>query len=237
MKIGRIHSIQSFGAVDGPGLRSVIFFQGCPLRCAYCHNPDTWDNSSGYDISIDDIVQKVKRFYPYIKNGGVTLSGGECLRQPEFAKELLSEFKRLELHTAIDTSGICDLTKASEVLKSTDLVICDIKFATDSEYKKHTGGSLKTVQSFLELTESMGIPLWIRHVVIPGITDSESYAKSIVDAGARYTNLQKLEFLPFRKICTPKYEALKIDFKFGDIPECDSATIEKLRGLIPSQYK
>jgi pyruvate formate lyase activating enzyme len=234
---GKIHSIQSFGAVDGPGLRSVIFFQGCPLRCAYCHNPDTWDINRGEDVTVNEVLDKVKRFYPYIKNGGVTLSGGECLLQPEFATELLRGFKGMGLHTAIDTSGICNLEKAISVLKETDLVICDIKFDTDGGYQKYAGGSLERIKQFLRLTEEMNIPLWIRHVVVPGITDSEVRVKEVISIAEKYGNLEKIELLPFRKICLPKYENMGIEFPLKDTPECSAEVVESLKKLIKDQYR
>lgn len=237
MITGKIHSIQSFGAVDGPGLRSVIFFQGCPLRCAYCHNPDTWDINQGQEVTTDEVILKVKRFYPYIKDGGVTLSGGECLLQPEFAAELLRGFKDMGLHTAIDTSGICDLEKPKAVLKETDLVICDIKFDTDSGYQKYAGGSLEKVQQFLNLTEEMNIPLWIRHVVVPQVTDSEEHVKAVISIAEEYKNLEKIELLPFRKICLPKYENMGIEFPFKEIPECSAEAIDSLKNFIKEQYR
>ena len=237
MTYGHIHSIQSFGAVDGPGLRSVVFFQGCPLRCIYCHNPDTWKFGEGTEMSADDVIAKVRRFYQYIKKGGVTLSGGECLMQPDFAAELLEGFKKLGLHTAVDTSGICDIDEAKKVLVHTDLVICDIKFATEEEYKKNTFGSFGKVKEFLALTEEMNIPLWIRHVVVPSITDSEDYARSIISEAQKYKNLQKIEFLPFRKLCIPKYDALGMTFPLKDTPDCPKKIIESLTQLIDKQYR
>ncbi len=234
---GRIHSIQSLGAVDGPGLRSVVFFQGCPLRCVYCHNPDTWSFSQGTEVTSDDVVQKIKRFLPYIKNGGVTLSGGECLSQPEFCLELLKKFKDMGIHTAIDTSGICDLNKTENLLKYTDLVICDIKFSSNEEYTENTKANLSKVTAFLDLTERLQIPLWIRHVVIPGLTDSQSSVKHILSIAGKYSNLEKIELLPFRKICIPKYESLGISFPLSNIPECSKEAIEELSLLIDEKYR
>jgi len=237
MAYGRIHSIQSFGAVDGPGLRSVVFFQGCPLRCVYCHNPDTWEFGEGTEVTAEDVISKVKRFYQYIKKGGVTLSGGECLMQADFAQELLKGFKKLGLHTAIDTSGICNLDDAKKVLSHTDLVICDIKFATDEEYRLHTGGSLEKVREFLCLTEEMQIPLWIRHVAVPSLTATEDYARLIIAEAEKYSNLKKIEFLPFRKLCTAKYDSLGIKFPLRDIPECSKKTIDEFKLYIKEEYR
>lgn len=237
MNYGYIHSIQSLGAVDGPGLRSVIFFQGCPLRCVYCHNPDTWDFGGGEKMTADEVADKIKRFMPYIKNGGITLSGGECLAQPEFAEELLQKFKDMGLHTAIDTSGVCDLRKAEKVLKHTDLVICDIKFTDDLIHKDKTGVSFDKVKEFLALTERLNKPLWIRHVVVPGLTDSEDSVNSVINEAKKYSNLEKIELLPFRKLCLPKYENMGIEFPLNNTLECSKERIEELRELIDEKFR
>ena len=140
---GRVHSFQSMGAVDGPGLRYVVFFQGCPLRCAYCHNPDTWAFGGGQQVTVEDVLQKVRRCAPYIKkNGGVTLTGGEPLAQSGFAAALLAALKAEGFHTAVDTSGAASLADAEQVLAHTDLVLADLKFTTEEDYRRHTGGSL-----------------------------------------------------------------------------------------------
>ena len=140
---GRVHSFQSMGAVDGPGLRYVVFFQGCPLRCAYCHNPDTWAFGGGQEVTVEDVLQKVRRCAPYIKkNGGVTLTGGEPLAQSGFAAALLAALKAEGFHTAVDTSGAASLADAEQVLAHTDLVLADLKFTTEEDYRRHTGGSL-----------------------------------------------------------------------------------------------
>ncbi len=234
---GRIHSIQSLGAVDGPGLRSVVFFQGCPLRCNYCHNPDTWNFSEGEEISAEEIVTRVKKFLPYIKKGGVTLSGGECLSQPDFCLELLRQLKAIDIHTAIDTSGICNLDCAAEILKYTDLVICDLKFDTKEKYFEYSKANYDTVLSFLNLTQEMNVSLWIRHVIIPGLTDSEEAVRNIISKAKTFDNLKKIELLPFRKICLSKYENLGINFPLKDYKECSKELINQLSDLIDDEYK
>ncbi len=234
---GRIHSIQSLGAVDGPGLRSVVFFQGCPLRCNYCHNPDTWNFSEGEEISAEEIITRIKKFLPYIKKGGVTLSGGECLAQPDFCLELLKQLKAIDIHTAIDTSGICNLDQAAEILKYTDLVICDLKFDTKEKYLEYSKANYDTVLSFLNLTKEMNVPLWIRHVIIPDLTDSEEAVRNIISKAKTYDNLKKIELLPFRKICLSKYENLGIDFPLKHYNECSKDRINQLSALIDNEYK
>lgn len=231
--IGRISAFQSLGAVDGPGLRYVVFMQGCPLRCCYCHNPETWESEGGANYTVEEVVEKILRFKPYIQaRGGVTVSGGEALIQPDFVAALFKALQAQGLHTALDTSAMGKLQKAAEVLDYTDLVICDLKFATEEAYKIHTGGSLKQVQEFLKLTEKRQIPLWIRHVVVPKLTDSPENIQTIKDLAQGYTNLEKIELLPFKNICIGKYQQLGIDFPLKDTPPCSKATLEELNQLI-----
>lgn len=234
---GRINSFQSMGAVDGPGVRFVIFMQGCPLRCAYCHNPDTWSPEGGEEYDVEEVCRKILRFRPYFgESGGVTVSGGEPLLQREFVSGLFRRLKAEGIHTALDTSGIgfgAGYGKgAAEVLKYTDLVLCDLKFSTEEDYRKNCGGSLDTVLSFLELTERMRIPLWIRHVVVPGLTGSEENIKEIARIARQYSNLQKIELLPFKKLCTVKYDAMGLPFPLAGHSECSDEAIRRLDGLI-----
>lgn len=225
---GRINSFQSMGAVDGPGLRYVAFMQGCPLRCVYCHNPETWA-LEGDVYSLEEVSRRILRCRPYFgADGGVTVSGGEPLLQWRFVSELFRRLKKEEIHTALDTSGIGNAEGAEEVLGSTDLVICDLKFPSEEKYRKYCGGSLAKVLAFLELTEQMRIPLWIRHVVVPGLTDEEESLSGIAEIAKKYSNLRKFELLPFRKLCASKYEALGISFPLSEFEECQEGEINKL---------
>lgn len=225
---GRIHSFQSLGAVDGPGLRFVVFFQGCSLRCVYCHNPDTWDFDGGTMFSIEEILAKVLRYKPYFgNNGGVTLSGGEPLQQAPFARALLKELKEKGIHTALDTSGIGPLEDARGVLEYTDLVICDLKFASEQDYLTYAGGDMKKVLAFLELTQEMRIPLWVRHVVVPGLNDSEKEIRAIAELARSFSNLEKLQLLPFQKMCKSKYDALGLGFPGEKYQACSEETIQE----------
>lgn len=244
--LGRVHSIQSLGAVDGPGLRSVVFLQGCPLRCAYCHNPDTWDFSGGTEMDAGELERKLLRFRPYwgknhgpvrtaagdscgqAVSGGVTVSGGEPLAQADF---VLNLFKRLHndgVHTALDTSGTCNLKMAEKVLTETDIVLADLKFLTEEEYHTRCRGSLEQTLQFLELTKDMEIPIWIRHVAVPGITATEDYMKRVQEVAMSYPNLQKLEFLPFHNMCLEKYEKMGIPFPLKDTPVMEPDEWKKL---------
>lgn len=213
MAVGRIHSFQSMGAVDGPGLRYVVFMQGCPLRCAYCHNPDTWEASGGTEYSAEEVCRKILRYRTYIeKNGGVTVSGGEPLLQGEFVGALFSLLQAEGIHTALDTSGIGTQEAVEAVLPYTDLVLCDIKFPTERLYQTHTGGSLERVKAFLKCVEERKIPFWVRHVVIKGLTDGDDSLEKITSLAHSFSMLEKIEFLPFRKLCMPKYEEMSIPF-------------------------
>ena len=238
-KAGRIHSIQSLGAVDGPGMRSVVFLQGCPLRCVYCHNPDTWDFSGGTEMTVDELVKKLLRFRPYwgqhhdpsagaSATGGVTVSGGEPLAQPEFVRELFRKLHEQEVHTALDTSGACNLKQAAEVLEETDLALVDLKFLTEEEYSAGCRGSLKQTEAFLELTKERKVPIWIRHVAVPGLTAREDYMMRIKQKAMSYPNLLKLEFLPFHNMCIEKYERMGIPFPLSDTPVMEPDSWEKL---------
>ena len=250
---GRVHSLQSLGAVDGPGLRSVVFLQGCPLRCAYCHNPDTWDFSGGTEMTVDALVEKLLRFWPYWgKNygpglrdgaavsgaelpgggvgvsGGVTVSGGEPLAQPEFVLRLFQKLHEHGVHTALDTSGTCDLSRAREILKETDLALVDLKFLTEEEYAAGCHGSLVQTEKFLELTREMNVPIWIRHVAVPGMTADEDYMKRVKQKAMSYPNLLKLEFLPFHNMCLEKYERMGIPFPLKDTPVMEQDSWKEL---------
>lgn len=213
---GRINSFQSMGAVDGPGIRYVVFMQGCPLRCIYCHNPETW-SLEGQEYSVDEVFQRIKRYKPYFgEDGGVTVSGGEPLLQWEFVTELFRKLKEEGIHTALDTSGIGNLAGARKILEHTDLVLCDLKFRTEEDYRKYCKGSLEKALAFLKLTEQLQIPLWIRHVVVPGLTDSKESLLQIEKMAKQFSNFKKLELLPFKKLCISKYEALGIPFPLAD---------------------
>lgn len=227
--LGRISSFQSMGAVDGPGLRCVVFLQGCPLRCIYCHNPETWDKNGGQEISVEELVSKIERYRNYIlEGGGITVSGGEALMQWQFVAELFRQLKHRGYHTALDTSGVGDLQGAKEVLQSTDLVIADLKFTQAGDFRNYCHGDIQQVFDFLALSAAMQVPLWIRQVVVPGINDTKENIIALQQAASHYPNLEKIELLPFRKLCESKYTALGIPFLLKDTPECSSETIAAL---------
>ena len=230
---GRIHSFLSMGAVDGPGLRYVVFLQGCPLRCACCHNPDTWNAAGGTEYTVEDVLRRVRRCKPYIyESGGVTVTGGEPLAQPVFTAALLKALRAEGYHTALDTSGAGALAAAREVLAHTDLVLADLKFSSEDGYRAHTGGSLAHTLDFLALTQELGVPLWVRHVVIPGLTDGEAHIRALARMAGQFHNLQKVELLGFRKLCLEKYGAIGVPFPLEDTPEIDAAALCRLEDAV-----
>lgn len=230
---GQIHSFQSLGAVDGPGVRFVVFMQGCPLRCAYCHNPDTWEFGRGETYSVDAVVKKALRYRSYFgEQGGVTVSGGEPLSQWEFVRELFQKLKAEGIHTALDTSGHGNLSGAEELLAVTDLVLLDVKFTSEADYETRCGGKLSQTMQFLELCEKMEKSVWIRHVVVPGITDTPEEIKALKRLISPFSCVEKIELLPFHKLCLEKYEKLGIEFPLKDTDECAKEIIEKLNELL-----
>ena len=230
---GRIHSIQSLGTLDGPGVRTVVFLQGCPLRCAYCHNPDTWDVSGGTEMTAEALFDKIKRYQPYYKQtGGVTFSGGEPLLQATFVKEAAKLCRQNGIHVALDTSGCIWNDGVKALLDEIDLVLLDIKMTTEGLYRQYTGGSLERTMSFLKQLQSRRIATWIRHVVVPGINDTKSSVLALKALIAPYTCIEKVELLPFRKLCLEKYQRMGIPFPLADTAEMDSVQIAALQRLI-----
>lgn len=230
---GKIHSFQSLGTADGPGVRSVVFLQGCPLRCACCHNPDTWDFNGGENVSADEIFRKIKRFKNYFgKEGGVTVSGGEPLLQPEFIIELFTLCKTDGISTAVDTSGCVLNEKVKEVLKLTDVVLLDYKYVTDELYKENVGCEKAHVDKFLEYLNSQNTDTWIRQVIIKDLNNNADSVKALKELKKKYNCIKKIELLPFRKLCIEKYKNLNIPFPLAETEETSKAEIENLEKFL-----
>ena len=193
--IGHIHSLESFGTVDGPGVRFVAFMQGCPLRCMYCHNPDTWDpkGTCQYEMTPQQLVDEALRYRSFIKNGGVTVSGGEPLMQAEFVREYFRLCHNEGLHTALDTSGAFCTEDALRVLDETDLVLLDVKTMDTELYPKLTGIKQDNNLAFLDNLEERGIRTWIRHVVVPGVTDDDNWLIRLGEHVGRYKCVEKIK--------------------------------------------
>ena len=231
--IGKIHSLQSLGTVDGPGVRYVVFMQGCPLRCACCHNPDTWNFDGGTQMTASEIISKAIRFKEYFgSDGGITVSGGEPLLQAEFVKELFTLAKKEGLNTCLETSGCILNDSVKSLLSVTDRVLLDIKYTNEKDYKDFVGCSLKSVIDFLEYLNETKIPTTIRQVIIPSVNDNKQNILAINGLKRKYSNIDKIELLPFRKICQVKYDQLKIDFPFKDKDEPSSELMNTLFSLL-----
>ena len=229
MITGKIHSFETLGALDGPGLRLVVFFAGCPLRCLYCHNPDTWDLSSGKEMTPDEIMEKAKRYKPYFVNGGgITLSGGEPMMQPEFALEVMRKCRNAGISTCVDTSGGVMDDNVKAALEYADLVMLDIKHTDARKYKELTGGNMENNKAFLEYCKSKNIPLWIRQVVLPGwnsnIEDIDSLLNYIKGA-----NVKKIELLPYHTLGVHKWAALGLKYQLGGLNPPLEELMNKLR--------
>ena len=230
---GRIHSFQSLGTVDGPGVRFVVFFQGCNLRCKCCHNPDTWDHDGGTEYAASDILKKVIRYREYFgEEGGITLSGGEPRLQADFAHELFSLCHAEGIHTCLDTSGSILNDKAKTLLDETDRVLLDIKYTTDEQYRENVGCGMKTPLDFLHYLNEKKIPVTIRQVIIPTVNDDEENILALKENIKKYPCIDKDELLPFRKICQTKYDNMKLHFPFGDRPEGKKDKIDALYKLL-----
>jgi len=219
MKKGKIHSVESMGLVDGPGIRTVLFFQGCRLRCKYCHNPDTWDMQSGKEMDVNEIIKMLKRYQPYYgSTGGVTCSGGEPFLQIEFLTELFKACKKENISTCLDTAGYGE-GNYQELLNYTDLVILDIKHYLPKSYKALTGGNLSVPTIFLDAVKKNGTPLWIRHVVVPNLTDSEDHIKGLGEYIKAIPNVKKIELLPYHTLGVEKYKVMGINYPLeGTLP-------------------
>lgn len=219
---GKIHSIETCGTVDGPGVRFVVFLQGCPMRCLYCHNPDTWDFNGGKDMTVEEILTKFDGVKEFLKNGGITATGGEPLVQIDFVTEMFKEAHAKNIHTALDTSGILfdknNTAKIDELLKYTNLVMLDIKHIDDDEHKKLTGHSNKAVLEFAKYLSDKNIPMWVRHVVVPDITDRKEYLEMLGEFLSGLKNIQALDVLPYHNMAIPKYEKLEINYPLKGIP-------------------
>ena len=226
---GRIHSFQSLGTVDGPGVRSVIFMQGCPLRCACCHNPDTWDFDGGEEMNVDALVNKALRYKTYYgQDGGITISVGEPLMQAEFLTELFKKLKNYGIHTALDTSGCVLNDDVKELLETTDIVLLDFKYTNDEDYFKYTKMQMNQAKGFLNYLQEINKRTWLRYVVIPELNDSKENFTKLIELKNQYSCVEKIELLPFRKLCIEKYEEMGIEFSLKDTPEAKQSFIDEI---------
>lgn len=231
--MGRIHAFQSLGTVDGPGVRFVVFFQGCPLHCGCCHNPDSRDPAGGTEISAEAVVEKVLRCRDYFgERGGITLSGGEPLLQAAFAAEIFRLCRKEGIHTCLDTSG-CRLDgEAKALLSLTDRVLLDVKYANEEDYRRYVGTSLSGVLDFLSYLNEIALPTTLRRVIVPTLNDKESEILALKALADAHPCVDTVELLPFKKLCQTKYDELGIPFPFAHLPTPDAARMTALESLL-----
>lgn len=236
---GRIHSLESFGTVDGPGTRFVVFVQGCPMRCAYCHNPDTWSMNAGTLMEPEEIYAQYERNESFYQNGGITVTGGEPLMQVDFLIDLFTIAKEHNVHTCIDSSGIAYnpdnapfLQKLDRLMELTDLVMLDIKHIDPEKHKELTGQPNKNILLFAEYLNQKQIDVWIRHVVVPGITDDDNYLFQLGYFIGQFSNLKALDVLPYHTMGETKYKKLGIPYKLAGVPAMDKSRVIEKKQMI-----
>lgn len=237
---GRIHSLESFGTVDGPGVRFVVFVQGCPMRCAYCHNPDTWEMNAGTIMEAADIIEQYERNKGFYKDGGITVTGGEPLMQVDFLLELFTLAKQKDIHTCIDSSGIAYkknanpewLAKLDKLMTMTDLVMLDIKHIDPEKHKELTQQPNDGILAFVEYLEEKNVDMWIRHVVVPGLTDDEESLYRLGYFIGKFHNLKALDVLPYHTMGESKYEQLGIPYKLKGVPAMEKKDLLVKKGYI-----
>ena len=231
----KIHSIESFGTVDGPGIRFVLFLQGCHLQCKYCHNRDTWDMKGGEYKSLDDIFEKIKRYKKYmmLSGGGVTVTGGEPLLQVKFLKELFKKLKTEGIHTCVDTSGIVAITDdIKELLQYTDLVLLDIKHIDDEKCKKLVGVSNKRELEFAQYLSDNNIKIWIRQVLVPGYTDDEEDLKKLKKFIKSLKTVDNVQILPYHSMGKFKWEKLGNEYELEDVRDANQDDVDRVKKIL-----
>lgn len=241
---GRIHSLESFGTVDGPGVRYVVFVQGCPMRCAYCHNPDTWAMTGGTMMEPSYIIEQYERNKGFYNGGGLTVTGGEPLMQVDFLIDLFTLAKEKGIHTCIDSSGIAFkpgntefIAKLDRLMKLTDLVMLDIKHINPDKHKELTSQPNDGILAFCSYLNDRNVDMWIRHVVVPGITDDEKYLFELGYFIGQFQNLKALDVLPYHTMGEAKYEKLGIEYKLKGVPAMDKEKVVEKKQIIVQGIK
>ncbi|MGX4688396.1 pyruvate formate-lyase-activating protein [Streptomyces sp. JNUCC 63] len=229
---GRIHSWDLSTGVDGPGTRFVLFVNGCPLRCLYCANPDTWHMRDGKPATVDEVMAEIEKYRAFITTagGGVTLTGGEALLQPAFTAAVFRRCKEIGLHTALDTSGFLGARATDGLLADTDLVLLDIKSFDVTTYRKLTGGALAPTLDFATRLDRLGKRMWIRYVLVPGWTDDPESIDGLAAFLAGLGSVERIDILPFHKLGAHKYDALGVPFPLRNTPVPDAALVDRVRG-------
>ncbi len=241
---GMIHSIETFGTVDGPGVRYVVFVKGCPMRCQYCHNPDTWEMAGGTKMSTDEILEDYEKYKPFLKGGGLTVTGGEPLVQIDFLTELFEKAKEKGIHTCLDTSGIMFRRNDSEIyekyvrlMKSTDLIMLDIKHIDPEEHIKLTAQPSENIFDFLKFLDEQEKEIWIRHVLVPEITLVPEYLERLGRFIAQFKHIKALDVLPYHDMGKEKYKKLGIDYVLKDVAPVEKEQAIEARNIILAAMK
>lgn len=231
---GRIHSVETFGTVDGPGIRYVVFLQGCPLRCQYCHNPDTWDMTCGKVVTVDELIMRIKEYLSFLQNtgGGVTASGGEPTLQPVFVTELFRQVKVLGLNTALDTSGFVDPAQITELLAVTDLVLLDIKHIDPVKHQLITGQSNAKTLAFAQYLSDKQIPVWIRYVLVPGLSDDLADVRKLAVFLQGLKNIKRIEVLSYHTMGVYKWAELALEYKLAGVEPPTPESVEAVRRVL-----
>ena len=231
---GRVHSIETFGTVDGPGIRFILFMQGCPLRCKYCHNRDTWDVKGGTEYTTDEIIEQVKKYSSYMKfsGGGLTVSGGEATLQPEFLKDLFKKAQENEIHTCLDTYGFVNIDVIDPVLDYTNLVLLDLKHMVPEKCKDLVGVSIDKTLELAKHLSDRNIPVWIRHVLVPGITDDRENLELMGKFISTLKNVDRVELLPYHTLGVHKWENMGFEYELKDVPDATNEDIEKASKIL-----
>lgn len=242
--VGKIHSVETFGTVDGPGTRYVVFVKGCPMRCQYCHNPDTWEQIGATDMTVEDILTDYDRYKEFYKTGGITVTGGEPLVQIDFLIELFEAAKEKGIHTCLDTSGIMFrrnvpelLAKYDRLMKVTDLIMLDIKHIDPEQHVKLTSQPCDNIFDFLKYLDEQEKTIWIRHVLVPGITDVPEYLDRLGYFIGQFLHIKALDVLPYHDMGKTKYENMGIDYVLKDVPQATQAQAVEARGEILAAMK
>lgn len=231
---GRVHSIETFGTVDGPGIRYILFMQGCPLRCKYCHNRDTWDTKGGTEYTTDEIISQASKYSSYMKfsGGGITVSGGEATLQPEFLTELFAKAKKNDIHTCLDTSGFVDIEKIDSVLDNTDLVLLDLKHMVEEKSKDLTGVGIEKTLKLARHLDERNIPVWIRHVLVPGVTDDVENLEKLGQFVSTLNNVDRLELLPYHSMGVHKWESMGFDYELKNVEDATKEDVDKAAEIV-----
>lgn len=235
---GKIHSVETCGTLDGPGIRYVIFLQGCPLRCQYCHNPDTWKFDEGKEITVDEIMEDILKYKSFMNfsDGGITVSGGEPLIQYDFIEALFKRCKEEDIHTIVDTSGCVIINNVKKAIEYTDLVLLDIKSFDAHKYKKVTGASVTPTLEFAKYLSKINKPMWVRYVLVPGLTDDLNEIEELANFLSSLRNVERVEILPFHKMGEYKWDELGKQYKLRNTKPPTKKMIKRTKEIF-EKYK